>query len=182
MSLGRMFDDLEGRFAHLEGLDMRAMSDELARAERSQVQLADRFRAAQSRPVGIHLDGGIRVDGIVDEVGEGWVLLRAAVEGGRSLVPMPRIAMVEGLTARARPAEESRASLPRGIGHVLRRLARDRSLVRIRTDGGSCHGRIRAVGADALDVLTSPTGEASRVPGRQEIVVPFAALLLLQEV
>lgn len=180
MSMERMFDDLEGRFAHLESLDMRAVSDELARAERAQVRLADRFRAAIGRPVRLHLAGPLAVEGLLEESGEDWALLRPPAEAGPALVLLDRVALVEGLAQRAKPRSDSVMERPRTLGAVLRGIARDRSLVRLHTSGGSFHGRLRSVGADALDVRTSPTGEGARVPGGQDVVVPFGALLVLQ--
>lgn len=180
MSMERMFDDLEGRFDHLESLDMRAMSDELARAERAQVSLADRFRAAAGRLVRVHLAADLAVDGAIEDSGEEWVRLRPSGEAGIALVPMARIALVEGLPQRARPVSDAVGRRPFGLGHELRGIARDRSLVRLRTDAGTCHGRLRAVGADALDLRTSPTGEAVRVSAGRDVLVPFSALVLVQ--
>jgi len=175
-----MFDDLEGRFEHMESLEMRALSDELARTERAQVHLADRFRAAVARPLRLHLDGGLTVEGLLEDSGEDWVRLRPPAEPGPAIVLLDRIVLVEGLRQRARPRSESLAQRPRSLGAVLRGIARDRSLVRLHTRIGSCHGRLRGVGADALDVRTSPTGESTRLPGGQDIVLPLGGLLVVQ--
>jgi hypothetical protein len=91
-------------------------------------------------------------------------------------VPLGAIGIVEGLSSRARPAEESLRS-PLGLGSVLREIARDRSVVRLETTAGTVLGRIAAVGADALDVLSLPTGESSSVPGSARLTVTTASLL-----
>lgn len=179
MRFDRMFDDLEGRFEHLEAQDMRAMSDELTRAERAQITLGDRLRAASGQRIDVRLQAGIAVSGTVDEVGADWLSLATAAEGETAVIPMRAITMVEGLAPRARPRASSEGIAPLGLGHVLRRIARDRSMTRIHTESGRVHGRIRAVGADAMDVAVSPTGEGGRVRQASAVVIPFAALLLV---
>jgi len=63
------------------------------------------------------------------------------------------------------------------LGHALRAVARDRAVVRVRTDGGDVVGRVDGVGRDHVDVTRvhpdslRPTGE--------RCAVPWSALLLL---
>lgn len=173
MRFERIFEDLEGQFAHQQQEELRAVSEELARAERAQLTLADRLRGAGERPVTVHVGDGLRLSGVVREVGADWVALRD--RAADSLVPLAAIAFVEGLPTRARPAEDSLHS-PLGLGSVLRGIARDRSVVRLETAAGTVIGRIAAVGADALDVNTLPTGETSSVPGSTRLTVTTASL------
>ncbi|AXK45512.1 hypothetical protein [Brachybacterium saurashtrense] len=175
MRFERIFDDLEGQFAHQEEQEVRAVSEDLARAEQAQLTLADRLRGAQGRAVVLHVGDGLRVDGTVEEVGADWVALAGESGARRAVVPLPAIAVVEGLPARARPAEEALRS-PRGLGSVLRGIARDRSVVRLETAAGALNGRIASVGADALEVRTLPTGEPTPVPGSARITLTVSAL------
>lgn len=118
----------------------------------------------------------LRLVGTVQEVGEGWVALRQSRSAQPAVVPLRAIGILEGLSSRARPAEESLRS-PLGLGSVLREIARDRSVVRLETTAGVVLGRIAAVGADTLDVLSLPTGETSGVPGSARLTVTTASLL-----
>ncbi len=182
MRFDRMFEDLEARFAHHEDEEMRAVSEELGRAERAQVTLADRLRGAGDAPLTLHLGADLRLIGQVDELGPDWLLLqgtRSAPE--RAIIPLNSISLVLGLPVRARPETESVLS-PRSLGSLLREVARDRSIVRMHTAAGMMTGRLSTVGADALDLHTLPTGESTLVPGSTRVTVPLPALraLLLQ--
>lgn len=176
MRFERIFEDLEGRLEHHEQEELRAVSEDLARAERAQLTLADRLRGAGERELAVHVGTGLRLVGTVQEVGEEWVALREVRSAQRALLPLRAIGIVEGLSSRARPAEESLRS-PLGLGSVLREIARDRSVVRLETTSGTVLGRIAAVGADTLDVLSLPTGESSSVPGSARLTVTVASLL-----
>ncbi|MGP5077471.1 hypothetical protein ACTXKZ_05355 [Brachybacterium alimentarium] len=176
MRFERIFDDLEGRFEHQEREEMRAVAEDLARAERAQLSLADRLRGAGRSVLTLHVGTDLRLEGLVEEVGEAWVALRDPENSQRAVIPMPAVSLVQGLPARARPAEESLLS-PLGLGSVLRAIARDRSIVRLETAAGRIMGRIAAVGADSLDVQSLPTGEHGAVPGSVRVTVAMAALL-----
>lgn len=179
MRFERIFDDLEGRFAHHQQEEVRALSEELTRAELAQLTLADRLRGAQQERLTLHLGPALRVEGRVEEVGAGWAAL--AAEGGRrtAIVPLPAIVMVEGMPPRVRLPEESLRP-PRSFGSVLREIARDRGVVHLETLGGAVRGRFASVGADALDLRTLPTGESTSMPSSARVTIPFAALLLVQ--
>ncbi|ATG51587.1 hypothetical protein CFK38_08660 [Brachybacterium vulturis] len=179
MRFERIFEDLEGQFAHHQQEEVRAVSEDLTRAEQAQLTLADRFRGAQGHRVTLHLGASVRVTGTVREVATEWIAL-AAKGGARSaVVPLSAVVMAEGLPSRARLAEDPPSS-PRGLGSILRELARDRSVVRLETSGGALTGRIAAVGADALDIRSLPTGESSPVPGSARITVALSALRVVQ--
>ena len=176
MRFERIFEDLEGRFEHHEQEELRAVSEDLARAERAQLTLADRLLGAGRRELTLHVGSGLRLAGAVEEVGAEWVSLRETRTAQRAVVPLAAIGIVEGLSSRARPAEESLRS-PLRLGSVLREIARDRSVVRLETTAGTVLGRIAGVGADALDVLSLPTGESSSVPGSARLTVTMSSLL-----
>lgn len=177
--LDRLLEDLSGRLAHQEREEMLAVSEDLARAERAQLTLADRLRATAGRPVVVHLGEGLRLAGRVEEVSQAWAAVREEGASRPSIVPLPAIVLLEGLSARARPAEESALS-PRGLGSVLRGIARDRSTVRIETRAGGVTGRIAAVGAELMDVLSLPTGERTSVPGSSRLSVALSAILAVR--
>lgn len=177
MRFERIFEDLEGRLAHHEQQEMRAVSEDLTRAERAQLTFADRLRGSQGARLTLHLNTGSRVIGVLEHVGEGWVALRESA--GPVIVPLPRIALVEGLRGRARPAEDSLVG-EMGLGAMLRRIARDRSTVRLETTAGALVGRISAAGADAVDLQTLPTGESGAVPGSGRVTVTLDSLVTIR--
>ena len=140
MRFERIFEDLEGRFAHHEQQEMRAVSEDLARAERAQLTLADRLRGAGTQLLTLHVGSGLRLSGSVDEIGADWVTLRDGPGGQRTVIPLGAIVLVHGLPTRARLPEESLLS-PLGLGSVLREIARDRTIVRLETTVGGVIGR-----------------------------------------
>lgn len=181
MSLERMFEDLEGRLAHLEAQQVRATAEDLARGERAQIPLADRLRGAIGARLVVHGDPGIVAEGRLTEVGEGWFGLLGLATATRLVVPLGAVTVIEGLESRVRPEGPGRVP-SQSLRQVLRSISRDRALVRISTRGGVHTGRIAAVGEDALDLTRSPTGERSAGVGAVTstgITVPLAAVQLL---
>lgn len=176
MRFERIFEDLEGQFAHQQQEEMRAVSEDLTRAERAQLTLADRLRGAGSAALTLHLGPSLRVTGTVQEVGATWVTTADGSAAGSSVIPLAAIGLIEGLPTRVRPVADTPLS-SRGLGSVLRAIARDRSVVRLETTVGSVIGRLAAVGADAIDVRSLPTGERSAVPGSSRITVVTSSLL-----
>ncbi|GIG39666.1 hypothetical protein [Cellulomonas phragmiteti] len=164
----QLFTDLEAQLAAGRADEARWDVAELTRAERSRVTLTDRLRAATGSRLRLVTALGERLEGIVTDAAEQWVLLDLGA-GSRAVVPTAAVRTVEGLGARvAPPAGRLESAL--GLGHVLRALARDRERVSLHTDAGVHTGRLDRVGADHVDLaLESP-------PGRG-ISVPFHALL-----
>lgn len=135
---------------------------ELTRAERASVHLADRLRAGVGAALRVRVRTGESVTGVVRDVGPVWMLL--AESGREHLLPLHAVVTVAGLTDVAAP-DVGPVLRRLGLGHVLRAVARDRSVVQVVTMGGTLVGRIDAVGADHLDVALvypdsgRPTGE-----------------------
>ena len=90
MRWDRLFADLEGQLAAGE---RRELDDEVAertRRERALVPLAERLASAFGSQVVLGLVGGVRVSGVLADLGDGWLLLRPT--GGRDLlVPLPAV-------------------------------------------------------------------------------------------
>lgn len=178
MRFDRIFEDLEGRLDHHEQEEIRAVSEDLARAERAQVTLVQRLRGSLGNELTVLLASSLRLTGTVEALGPDWLVLHQQAAGTRALVPLHALGMIEGLAARARPAEESLLADP-SLNSMLRTLARDRSLVTLETTAGSVSGRISAVGAETLDLRTLPTREPGPVPGSTRVTVVTASLLAL---
>lgn len=180
MSMERMFEDLEARMDHLEAQEIRASAEELSRAERAQLTLDARLRAAIGLPLRVHTVTGDVVEGPLAAVGADWLVLGASEDSGpRILVPLGALAMAEGLPSRVRPAPGG--PLPeRSLGSVLRMLARDRDLVRVVVRGGSVTGRIASVGRDAMDLVSQPTGERGAVAPGAPVAVALGAIVVVE--
>lgn len=171
-----LFADLESQLDAAQARDRLADVADLTRAERAGVALVDRLRAHGPEPLTLVLRDGERVHGRVLDVGPGWLLVADADGPGEHLVPVAAVATVAGLVAAAAPPPGvvmSRLTL----GHALRVVARDRAVVRLRTDAGTLVARVDAVGRDHLDaaVVHADSGR----PTGERRVVPWSAVLLL---
>ncbi len=181
MRWDRLFADLEGQLAAGE---RRELDDEVAertRRERALVPLVDRLAAGVGAHLALGLVGGVRVEGDLADLGDGWVLLRTAA-GRDLLVPAGAVATVAGPGVGGGSAATHTARRF-GLGHALRALSRDRATVAVCLVGGgpALVGTIDAVGADHLDLAEHPEG----TPRRRENVtarttVATAALLLVE--
>lgn len=173
-----LFDDLEAQLASQQVADLRSEVAERSRAELSAVQLADRLRAHHGRPLTIRLRDGSRVHGRCRDVAVEWISLTDGP--AQVLVPLTAVTTVAGLSrAVAQPAGVVLRRL--GLPHALRALARDRSAVRLRTDGGEVTGTIDRVGADHVDVAEHAVGETRRAGEvRQVVTVRIGCLLAVR--
>lgn len=169
-----LFADLESQLDAAQSRDRLADVPDLTRAERAGVTLADRLRGHADAELAVTLRDGQRVDGRAVDVGPQWLLL---ADGSREhLVPLAAIAGITGLTQVAAPpagVAVSRLTL----GHALRAVARDRSVVRLCTTAGEFVARVEAVGGDHVDVV--PAQADTGRPTGERRVVPWSALLLV---
>jgi len=168
-----LFADLESQLQAAEDQERLAAVPEVTRAERAAVALADRLRG-HAGGLRLALRDGSVVAGEVVDMGPSWVLL---ADGPREhLVPTAGLSWVVGLGEAAAP-DAGPVMSRLTLGHALRAVARDRAVVRVRTDGGDVVGRVDGVGRDHVDVTRvhpdslRPTGE--------RCAVPWSALLLL---
>jgi len=169
-----LFADLELQLEAAEARGRDADVAELTRAERASVALVDRLRASQDHLLRVGLVHGGTVTGLLRDAGQAWFLL---ADGPREhLVPLRAVAVVAGLADVAAPPDVS-ALRRLGLGHVLRAVARDRSVVRVATSAGTVVGRVDAVGADHVDL--APVRPDTGRPTGERQVVPFDALAIL---
>jgi hypothetical protein len=166
MRWSALFADMEAQLDAAGQLGRDQAVADLTRAERASVAIADRLRACAGMDVRLSLRDGTRVVGVVRDVGPAWFLL--ADNAREHLVPFSAVAMVAGLPdISAPPASVVLRRL--GLGHALRAVARDRTVVRVLTTAGETVGRIDGVGADHVDVALvhpdsgRPTGERHTV-------------------
>lgn len=172
----RLFDDLEAQVAARARLELDAEIAERTRIERSRITLGERIVGALGAEVVLRLRGGSVVRGRLEDSGDGWALLVEPI-GRQLLVPTPAVLGISGL---GRPRDDTRARRF-GLGSAVRIISRDRrAVVVIDVDGGTVHGTIDAVGADALDIAEHPLDSPRRpehVHG--ERVIPFASVAVI---
>lgn len=161
MRWSALFDDLESELRFERRQELLAAADELLRAERAAVTLAERLDAHRGRQVAVRVAGGMVVRGELLDAGPHWVLVD---EGGtQALVPAAALVAVSplGRAAGSPPGEVARRL---DLRHALRALARDRAFVRVYADGVEFSGTIDRVGADHLDLATHDADQWRR-PG-----------------
>ena len=174
----RLFSDLEGQWEAEARRDLDQEVADRTRRERATVGLFERLAASVGERVGVRLVAGPPLQGVLSDVGDGWLLLGG--DAGRpALVPLTAVTAVTGTGPRA-----SEAALARrfGLGYALRGLSRDRAVVAL-TDvtGAVATGTIDGVGADCFDLTEHAPDELRRpenVTGR--LLVPFTAVACLR--
>lgn len=163
-----LFADLEAQWDAEEEAAWRADVAARERSERASVAWSDRAAASVGDPVRVRVSDSTVVVGRVVDVADQWILL-AEDDGSEVVVVSAAIDAIEGLHhATARSGEVQRRLT---LGHVLRRVARDRARVTVVTRSVSVIGTIASVGADHVDVTDR---------GQPASTVPMAAIVLLR--
>lgn len=161
-----LFADMELQLEAAEGQERADEVAEITRAERAGVGLADRLRGGVGASVTLGLRDGTAVRGELIDVGPAWVLVS---DGGRErLVPTGAVVTVAGLDAAVAP-DPGKVARRLGLGHALRAIARDRSLVQVHAGARVHQGRIDAVGADHLE-LALTFGDSGRPTGQRTLI------------
>lgn len=189
----RLFADLDAQWAAEQRLERDAEVADRTRRERATLELEHRLAAARGTEVSLRLVSGPPVDGELEDLGLGWVLVRRvsgrvpvpdrlglpAFPARSVLVPTAAVVALSGLPVRAADVARARRF---GLGYVLRGLSRDRAVVTVRdTSGAEVTGTIDLVGADALDLVEHHADEPRRednILGRR--TVPFGALVTME--
>ncbi|KRE37695.1 hypothetical protein ASG73_08590 [Janibacter sp. Soil728] len=176
MRWDRLFDDLEAQLAAHTRLELDAEVAERTRTERSKITLGERIAGGVGARLVVRVRGGSVARGRLDDSGDGWLLL--VDDGGRQ--QLVATAAVLGVSGLGRPRDDTRARRF-GIGSAVRGISRDRRAVAvIDVDGGTTHGTIDGVGADAFDITEHPLDSPRRAENvRGERVIPFAAVALI---
>ncbi len=163
--------------AHLEQEEIRAVSEDLTRAERAQLALADRIRggtriADRRAPRGSRR-GCMEQSRTAARTGCFWKALVSGVRWFRFM----RSALCKA-SASCSTACAEHSPPPASLTGRLRALARDRRAVLAETAAGRMTGRISAVGADWVEMRILPTGEAAAGGAAGSVVtIPVRSLL-----
>lgn len=160
--------DLSGELDAGLAAELAAEVEDRTRYEVGRLRLVDRLRAAVGARLAIGTSGG-PVDGVLNTVGADWV--RVAERPGCSVVvPLAAIRWVRGLGPTSAPPVHDAVADRLDLRFALRRLARDRAVVRVRlVDDDEAAGVIGRVAADYFEVTgpvtaDRPTGGAQVVP------------------
>lgn len=178
-----LFADLAGQLAAAQAADLDSAVADLTRAEAATIGLEDRLRAVMGSPVQLLLDGGLDLRGELREVSADWLLLVAA--GREVLVPLRAVDALRGLGVRAVPGASAVGTdgrpVPRAtvlsLGHVLRGIARDRTVVQVRTARREHVGRINRVGRDHLDIAPVPLDGRGGAGSADALVIAFSSIV-----
>ena len=173
-ALASVFEDLEQQAAGLHLVERDAELADRAHGEYAQVTLASRVHASSGRAVRLALRGGAVVEGVLEQVGDGWC--RVVGAGHEWVVRLPAVTSAEGLSPRS-VAEAVRPATARlGLRSALRRLGEEAcTAVVLTVEGGSLLLHVERVGADFLE-----GGRVDSAARGGQVVVPFGAVAALR--
>ncbi|MEO7260552.1 MAG: hypothetical protein ABI047_04755 [Jatrophihabitantaceae bacterium] len=175
-----LFADLEAQARALLLAERDGEVAELTRLETSRLRLAGRLRPAVGTTVRVRCLGGMALAGRLSAVGTGWLLLDEGA-GREALLAAAAVTSVAGL-GRLSAGSGSALDAGLGIGHALRGVARDRSVLRAcLTDSTVLDGTLDRVGSDFVDFAVHAAGEPRRREEvREVLVLPIEALAVLR--
>jgi hypothetical protein len=152
----RLFDDLEAQIEAGSAAELEAEVADRTRSEFARLRLIDRLRGSLGAEIDVELPMGMRERGVLERVGADWMLLHVGgtLPAQEVLVPVVAVQVVRGLRpSSAAPGSAGPVESALSFGFALRRVARDRSRVRITfRDGTACSGVLMRVGADFVEV------------------------------
>jgi hypothetical protein len=189
MRWDELFGDLVGQARAAEQDELRGWLDERSREELGRVALAERARAAGTRPVHLDLVDGEHLDGTLIAVGDGWLSVRSVLDDvvvPRAAVARLRLAATDWGSGTAASTGAESLDLPLqpriGLRMLVRQMARSRCQVRLAMlGGGRTAGTVDGVGADHLELAEHPTDRPRRAGEvRGVALVPFESLLWLR--
>lgn len=177
-----LFADLDAQALSLERAERAGEVDERTRAELGATTVTDRLRASIGAPLRVQCDGAATLHGALTRVGPDWLLLDEGA-GRESLVAAHAVLTVGGLTRfSAVPDSMDVVQSRLGLWFVLRRIARDRSPVRLLLrDGAQVGATIDRVGSDFVEVAMHAVAEPRRHGAVREIrLIPSHALVAVR--
>lgn len=175
-----LFADLEAQAQALLVAERDAEVAELTRLETSRLRLASRLRPAVGAMIRVRCLGAMTLAGRLSAVGAGWLLLDEGA-GREALLAAAAVTSISGL-GRLSGVPGSALDEGLGIGHALRGVARDRSVLRAcLTDSTVLDGTLDRVGSDFVDFAVHAAGEPRRREDvREVLVLPISALAALR--
>lgn len=173
-----LFDDLEAQATSFDRAERAAEVDERTRGEVGTLELWDRMRAAVGAQLRLRLISGAVIAGRLMRAGPDWLLMEE--DGARETVVVTGALLgVRGLGRHSAVPDSAGVVESRvGVRQVLRRVARDRSSVRVLlTDGSVLDATIDRVGANFIEVAEHSAAEPRRRHEVRDVeLVPLTAV------
>jgi len=182
MRWDELFADLDAQAEALQIAERAAEIDDRARYEAGQLTLVDRLRQAIGGRLRLRCAAGVTLAGRLERVHPEWLLLSEPT-GREALVSGAAVRSISGLGPWAdAPGAQSRVDARLGLRYALRRIARDRSTVRLQLhDGDALDGTLDRVGADFVELAEHPPGELRRRAEVTALVtVPISAIVAVR--
>jgi hypothetical protein len=148
-----VLEDLEQQAAGLYDAERGTEVADRARAEYAAVGLAGRLAASLGLRLVVGVRGAGRLEGVLERVGTGWLLL--AGDHQEWLVRLPAVITVAGASARSVPEEAWSPVARLGPATVLRRIADAGHRCVVHDVEGSAYDVVlRRVGRDFVEAVT----------------------------
>lgn len=165
-----LFDDLEQQAEALYDTERDAELADRSRSAYHEVTLVSRLMASTGHAVALDVRGVGRLEGRLDRVAAGWLLLRGPAQDW--VLRTAAVQVVEGVSERSLPEVAWPPVARLGLGSALRRLAdaRERCVLHL-LDGARHEAVLERVGADFVE---------ARVTGGRTALVAVAALAGVQ--
>jgi len=165
-----LFDDLEQQAEALYDTERDAELADRSRSAYHEVTLASRLMASTGHAVALDVRGVGRLEGTLDRVAAGWLLLRGPAQDW--VLRTAAVQVASGVSERSLPEVAWPPVARLGLGSALRRLAdaRERCVLHL-LDGARHEAVLERVGADFVEV---------RVTGGRTVLVAVAALAGVQ--
>ncbi|MEE1620307.1 hypothetical protein ACQ7DA_03600 [Zafaria sp. J156] len=176
-----LFADLEAQLNGEAARDRVVEIQEMVRVERSQLPIAGRLAGHEGGLVTVVALGGLRLQGTLRHVGEGWLAIESGA--GEYLLPTPALRSLEGVGARVAPEGPRRSKV--SLRMALRAVVRDRAVVVLHSRDGDVlgTGTLDHVGTDYLQLAVHDASEYRRSPEvRSTLLVPLGALAALRRI
>jgi hypothetical protein len=167
-----LFADLEAQADALANAERGAQIEERTRYEAGRLGLVDRLRPALGLPLKLRCRGGVGLAGELRQVSLEWLLLDE-VSGREAVVALSTVTSLAGLgRLSAAPNTMGVVESKLGLRHILRGVARDRSVLRVHLiDETVVDGTIDRVGSDFVEIAVHAAGEIRRQSEVREVLV-----------
>lgn len=176
MNLAAIFRDYEVQLDAQRQRDYELDAQEISRAERAKVTMADRLAAQMGTTLTVQISNGDVVRGELENLGLGWIQLHT--DTGAALLPVASILWWEGGDAKAY-VDAGSVARKLTLGYALRALAKahqEISISHLHRSDLLTEGKIYAVGADACELLGVRSLSSHRLPTGELRTVPFSSI------
>lgn len=171
MNLEALFRDFEARLAAQQQQIMESDAKDTRISEFAHVTILDRLAGCAGQSVALKTNDDRLWRGELESVGFGWSQMR--VDSGSALIPVSAVLWWEG-AGQYSEKESGQTSRKLSFAFALRALARYKVEIRVYLAGGhELEGRLDRVGADFLEMRTSPSHAKGSLTHTRNRLVPL---------